>query len=131
MADSVGVDRRTGKILTDWEHVVSSLEDLLTTRKLSRVMLRQYGSDFPKLIDAPMTEVSLVLFYSAVATAVALWEPRVELSQVTFVEADQEGRAALQMIVEYMPRGHLGDRTVASTRTADFVNIGGAFTALS
>ena len=83
------------------------------------------------MIDAPMTEVSLVLFYSAVATAVALWEPRVELSQVTFVEADQEGRAALQMIVEYMPRGHLGDRTVASTRTADFVNIGGAFTALS
>lgn len=131
MPDSVGVDRRTGQVVTDWDHVVSSLEDLLTTRRLSRVMLRQYGSDFPEIIDAPMNELSLLLFYSAVATAIALWEPRVDLSDITFIEASQDGRATLRMTLAYLPRGHLGDRTIAETRTSEFVGIGGAFLALN
>ncbi|MGI9426839.1 MAG: hypothetical protein ACR2PA_26920 [Hyphomicrobiaceae bacterium] len=63
MVDSVGVHRRKGTVVTDFDHVLSSIEDLLTTRRLSRVMLRQYGSDFPDLIDAPMTDRSLVLFF--------------------------------------------------------------------
>lgn len=131
MPDSVGVDRRTGRVVTDWGHVVSSLEDLLTTRVLSRVMLRQYGSDFPDLIDAPMTDQTLVLFYSAIATAVALWEPRIDLTDINFTEAGPDGRVTLRMTATYLPRGHYGDRSPAETRTQEFVGIGGAFVALN
>lgn len=129
MPDSIGVDRRTGRVITDWAHVVSSLEDLLTTRILSRVMLREYGSTMPELIDAPMNDASLMLFYSAIATACALWEPRVELTNIAFVEASQDGRVTLRMILNYMPRGHLGDRTVEDVRTAQFYGKFGAFVA--
>lgn len=131
MTDSLGIDRETGRALTDWAHVVSSLGDLFTTRILSRVMLRQYGSDYPDLIDAPMTDLSLLLFYSAIATACEDWEPRVNLTDINFVQASRDGRATLAMIVEYMPRGHRGDRTVAATHTFDFVAIEGAFVRLS
>lgn len=132
MADSVGLDRRTGNVITDWDHVVSSIGDLLTTRILSRAMLRQYGSDYPNLIDAPMNESSLILFYTAVATALVLWEPRVELTDVSFTEAGQDGRATLNLVMLYMPRGHLGDRTVESVRTAVFAgSSAGGFVALN
>jgi phage baseplate assembly protein W len=131
MVDSIGIDRRTGKRVTDWAHVVSSLEDLLTTRLLSRVMLREYGSTMPELIDAPMNDASLMLFFSAVATACALWEPRVELTNLEFVEADRDGRVALRMVVNYMPRGHFGDRTVEGIRTAQFYGTFGAFVAIT
>ena len=82
MVDSVGVHRRTGTVVTGFDHVLSSIEDLLTTRRLSRVMLRRYGSDFPDLIDAPMTDRSLVLFFSAIATALEIWEPRYAVTKV-------------------------------------------------
>ncbi|OYW56781.1 MAG: hypothetical protein B7Y80_01475 [Hyphomicrobium sp. 32-62-53] len=131
MADSIGINRRTGKPVADWEHVVSSIEDLLTTRLHSRVMLREYGSTMPELIDAPMNEASLMLFFSAVATACALWEPRVELTNIAFVEANRDGQVALEMVVNYMPRGHLGDRTVEGIRTAQFYGTFGAFVAIT
>lgn len=131
MADSVGIDRRTGRRIEDWDHVVSSIEDLLTTRWLSRVMLRQYESDFPELIDAPMNDVSLMLFYAAIATSLALWEPRVELTDVSFTQAGADGRAKLQLVCQYLPRGHFGDRTPSGVRTAEFLAFGGAFVALN
>jgi phage baseplate assembly protein W len=131
VVDSIGLDRNTGRVITDWSHVVSALGDLFTTRILSRVMLRQYGSDYPDLIDAPMNDHSLLLFYSAIATSAAEWEPRVNLTDIQFVAANQDGQATLRMAVEYMPRGHLGDRTVASIHTYDFVAVGGAFVRLT
>jgi uncharacterized protein len=131
MPDSIGINRRTGKVVADWAHVVSSIEDLLTTRIFSRVMVREYGSTMPELIDAPMNEASLMLFYSAIATACALWEPRVELTNIAFLEAGPDGRVTLAMTVNYMPRGHLGDRTVEGIRTAQFYGTFGAFVALS
>lgn len=111
MPDSVGIDRRTGQVLVDWAHVVQSIEDILTTRILTRVMVRGYGSDHPRLIDAPMNEQSLLLFYVTAAEALERWEPRFTLSFINFIEAEASGRAVLRLVGDYLPRGHLGDRT--------------------
>jgi hypothetical protein len=119
MADSVGLNRRTGQVLTDWAHVVQSIEDILTTRVGTRVLRRQYGSDVPGLIDAPMTDASLLAFYVAAATALALWEPRFSLREIAFTAAGQDGKASLRLTGIYIPRGHKGDMTPAgaSART--------------
>jgi phage baseplate assembly protein W len=111
MPDSVGIDRVTGKVLTDWAHVRQSIADILTTRILTRTMRREYGSDWPRLIDAPMNEQTLLLFYVAAAVAIDRWEPRFELLEIYFVDADASGRATLRLIGNYLPRGHKGDRT--------------------
>lgn len=114
MPDSIGINRRTGKVLVDWEHVKQSIEDILETRVLTRVMRRPYGSNVPKLIDAPMNDYSLLMFYSATAEALDEWEPRFKLLEVYFVDASADGYTTLRLVGDYIPRGHLGDTTPAN-----------------
>lgn len=108
---SVGIDRRTGRVLKGWAHVVQSIEDILTTPVLTRVMRRTYGSDVPKLIDAPMNEASLLAVYVAIAEALDAWEPRYELKRVAFTRAGADGRAEIALVGVYYPDGHKGDRS--------------------
>jgi len=115
--DSIGISRRTGKVLTDWAHVVQSIEDILTTRVLTRVMRREYGSETPKLIDAPMNDLSLLMFYVAAAEALDRWEPRFNLLEIYFVDVSAAGNTSLRLVGEYLPRGHLGDFTPADDTT--------------
>ncbi len=108
---SVGIDRRTGRRLTGWAHVVQSFEDILTTWQLTRIMRRTYGSDAPKLIDAPMNSSSLLALYVAIAEALDTWEPRYELKRVGFTAASADGSATIALVGLYYPDGHKGDRT--------------------
>ena len=117
MSDSVGINRRTGKLLTDWEHVVQSIEDILTTMTLTRTMRREYGSDVPRLVDAPMNDLSLLMFYVAAAEALDRWEPRFELLEVYFVDVGAGGSTTLRLVGRYLPKGHLGDPTPANDNT--------------
>ena len=108
---ALGMDRRTGRRLAGWPHVVQSIEDILTTPVLSRVMRRPYGSETPRLIDAPMNASSLLALYVAIAEALELWEPRYELQHIAFTEAGADGRASIALAGTYYPDGHKGDRT--------------------
>lgn len=108
---SIGMDRRTGRRLTDWAHVVQSIEDVLTTPVLTRLMRRAYGSDVPKLVDAPMNTGSLLALYVAIAEALDAWEPRYELKRVGFSAAAADGSCTIDLSGVYYPNGHKGDRT--------------------
>ena len=63
------------------------------------------------LVDAPTNDATLLAYYSAAATALALWEPRFELTDIAFDAAGADGRVQLDLQGLYFPDGHKGDRT--------------------
>lgn len=118
MPDSVGLHRITGRVIFDWEHVSQSIAVILTTVIGSRVMRREFGSEVPLLIDRPMTARVVLAIYAATANALRRWEPRFRLRHCSVSRAGPDGVLHLVIGGDYMPRGHLGDRTVAGWREA-------------
>lgn len=80
-----GVDRLTGKHLSGSAHLRQSVSDILSTPVGSRVLLREYGSDLPELVDHPQGDLTRVRIIAATATALARWEPRLTVTRVTVV----------------------------------------------
>lgn len=94
-----GMNATTGAALDGDEHLEQSIADILTTPIGSRVMLREYGSDIPALIDQPMNAVTRQKVYAATATALARWEPRIRLTRVTLDAGDVAG--SYRLTLEY------------------------------
>lgn len=91
------MNAETGRILSDWPHVVQSIRDILTTPIGSRVMRREYGSELPLLVDRPMTQEVVLAVYTATAVAIARWEPRFVLTGVALREANARGYLTLDI----------------------------------
>jgi phage baseplate assembly protein W len=115
----VGMDRRTGKILIGWDHVVQSLHVIFATRYHSRVLRRWVGSFVPHLLGENATERTVARFYWAIVTAMDLFEPnfRVQIVRVaaradgtslTSPEELRTGHLSSQNEGVYRPRAHLG-----------------------
>lgn len=116
MASSTGFNREAGpSLLTDFDHVRQSITVILTTPIGSLLMLREFGSEVFELIDRPISDdrVRLAL-YAACVTAIGRWEPRYRITRVQIVKADATGVVEIVMRGAYMPRGHLGDFTIAN-----------------
>lgn len=79
----IGMDATTGKAIDDLPHLKQCIADILNTRKNTRVKLRDYGSDLPSLIDAPMNRETLMKVYSATVEALQKWETRISISKVS------------------------------------------------
>lgn len=133
MSYSAGLSRLTGHSLSDWDHVVQSIALILTTPLGSRVMRRDFGSELMELVDRPMTDKVILAVYAA--TAIALeprlvdghqyGEPRFRLKGCSLVEASAEGRVSLRLTGLYMPRGHVGDFTVADSAATASILLAG------
>jgi phage baseplate assembly protein W len=115
---STGIDRRTGRILTDCDHVVQSLEVIFTTHFGEREMRRTFGSNVPPILGRENIVPSTFLkFATAIIVSIELFEPRFRIKQVTFPgarnspEGVRRGKVGMAMLGEYRPRGHLGDPT--------------------
>lgn len=80
-------------------HLAQSINDILSTPKGTRVMRRAYGSDLPRLIDAPMNGETVVDLFMATAEAIDRWEPRLKLIRVEISEASA-GRMGLTLTGE-------------------------------
>ncbi len=106
-----GINRATGKSLGDWEHVVQSVEVIFTTRIGERVMRRHFGSSAPVLLGRAMTAANVLRFWSMLALALDLWEPRFRVVRVGIVEQSAEvtrqGHMSFFIEGEYRPRAHL------------------------
>lgn len=87
----IGTSRDTGRAISEDAHLQQSIADILFTAKGSRVMRRDYGSDLPALLDAPLNGDTVVDAFAAVAEALDLWEPRIVLRRVEIVEAGAAG----------------------------------------
>ncbi len=82
-----GLDRQTMVPLASEAHLAQSIQDILSTPVGSRVMRRDYGSDLPRLVDAPITPQTMIDLYAATAAALERWEPRFDLVRVQVAQA--------------------------------------------
>lgn len=112
-----GIDRRTGRVLLGFPHVVQSLEVIFTTALGTRVMRRLFGSEVPGLLGKNIAPTTFLRFATAVHVAIELWEPRFRVVQVTFPRSEnppeeiRRGKIGIALYGQYRPRGHLGDPT--------------------
>ena len=105
-----GMNRQTGKIiLSDKEHTLQSIDDIITTPKGSRVMNRKYGSDLFELIDDPVNKKIDV--YAAVAQSLDEFEPRFELESIK-LSNDTDGRLFITVEGMYLPSQERLERRV-------------------
>lgn len=103
-----GLSRITGKMIDGWDHLVQSLGVIISTAIESRVMRRPFGSRLPRLVDAPISTMSLIDFYAATAGAIIKYEPRFRVLRMK-VEDASGGQLSLHAEGVFYPRGHLGD----------------------
>lgn len=97
MTSLTGMSATTGKPLAGDEHLAQSIRDIVTTPIGTRVMLRDYGCLLFALLDRPMTRATLLLGAMAVTMALAKWEPRIAVTQVTFEGDFASGQATLNV----------------------------------
>jgi len=102
------LNHETGAAVEGWDHVVQSIQTILTTRLNSRVFRREFGSEVPALVDAPLNDANVLALYVAVADALERWEPRFELTDVA-VEAAESGIMTMTLVGSYRPNAHKGD----------------------
>jgi phage baseplate assembly protein W len=120
---STGIDRFTGRPLSDWPHVVQSILVILTTRIGDRVMRRSFGSAIPGLLGRNLVPATLLRLYTSIAIAIELWEPRFRVRRFEYPGAEnsandlRQGRLGIRMIGDYRPRALSGDMTVETVKT--------------
>ena len=79
----LGMNRNTGRAITDAEHIRQSVGDILRTPVGSRVMRRDYGSLLSAMIDQPQTPALELQIKVACYMAILKWEPRITLTSIT------------------------------------------------
>lgn len=99
-----GVNKQTGRSLSGVQHVRQSVEDILSTRKGTRVMRRDYGSDLPLLIDRPVNQSLLAAIRAETVDALTRWEPRLRCERVHVTEIGQ-GSVLMDLTYTYLPDG--------------------------
>jgi phage baseplate assembly protein W len=85
------------------DHIRQSIGDILSTRLGERVMVPEYGSEVPDVIDAPMNSGAAVDAFMAVAEALGKWEPRFALEKIEATRAEQEGSAGFVLTGRVTP----------------------------
>lgn len=129
-----GIDRRTGRIVSGWQHVEQSLEVIFATQFGERVMRRWFGSSVPELLGRTnLTNSAVLRFWTAVCVAIDLWEPRFRVTKITsFASTDKAraGKIGFAIVGVYYPRGHLGDYSVSIPKTLNVGSGGGKLSVL-
>lgn len=104
-ATHLGMNRETGRAITDGDHLRQSIADIVWTVIGSRIERRPYGSQLPTLIDQPLNQGARLRITAAIVGALVRWEPRVKLRRVTITLGDAPGRATIDMEGELADTG--------------------------
>ena len=100
-----GTNRATGKEISGLPYLIQCITDVLTTPIGSRVILRDYGSHLPELIDAPANSETLAKIYYATAVALKIWlSDLFDVSRV-YCASLSPGKIVLTLEGTYTPDG--------------------------
>lgn len=121
MAHSAGINRETGRLLTDFDHVVQSIGVIFSTGIGSAVLREWFGFPGMSLLGKLATATTISRFFRAIALALTLRqlnglpaEPRFRLVKITPISLGRDGNLVVLLEGIYFPRGHLGDFTPES-----------------
>ncbi len=82
------------------ESIKQAIRIILYTAKGERVMRPDFGCDIHELVFAPNDATTQGMAEHAVSEALRLWEPRIDVLQVTAVPAGSQGEA-LRISIDY------------------------------
>lgn len=128
-----GMDRRTGKMLVGFDHVMQSMEVIFATRFHERILRQWAGSFVEHLLGQNITGPTITRFWWAIIAAIDLWEPGYSIKNIslrnglnipTSSEGIRRGEISFQSHGVYYPRGHLGDFTPDAQRGSDITGRG-------
>ena len=104
---AVGMNRETGKALSDADHLRQSIRDILSTRIGTRTMLRDYGSNIPELVDLPINQTTIAAIKADMIDALNNWEPRMRVNRVVLTEVLSSGSFTFDVYLTYLPNGQV------------------------
>ena len=100
--------REDGSQITELQHIVQSIQMILTTPVGSRVLRRDYGSNLPRLIDKPFNRSTVTAIYAAANESISRWEPRVEVISTRLdLEQLKEGIGKLTVVFRLVGEGEV------------------------
>ena len=121
---TAGINRVTGASLAGWPHVRQSLAVIFTTRLGEALLKRLFGFAGLGLLGREnLTPQALMRWYMAIVIAVELWEPRFQVTSLSFPTSAnspsqiQQGHIGMTITGNYMPNALEGDYTVANQQT--------------
>jgi phage baseplate assembly protein W len=92
-----GMNRATGAPLSGDDHLAQSCEDIISTPLGTRTMRRDYGCILADLVDRPLNRATTLLASMGIALALAKWEPRIVVRQVTISGELASGQAVAEI----------------------------------
>lgn len=99
----IGLNKQSGGVISEAEHIQQSVQDILTTPQGSRVMRRDYGSELFELIDQPQTPALNLRIMAATVSALARWEPRLRVTGIALETQNSSGRRIIVLSATRSP----------------------------
>lgn len=90
-----GLNKQNGTAIDNLAHLQQSVADILTTPIGTRLMRRDYGSTLFELIDQPANGATLLRVFSATASALMKWEPRIKVKKISLTTHQPAGNWSL------------------------------------
>ncbi|MNK65203.1 Lysozyme [compost metagenome] len=102
----IGMDAKTGRRMSGNDHLRQSVGKIIGTSIGERLRRRPFGSLAANLVDAPVNSALLVQLFSATATALLTWEPRLKVRSVSAqADATRPGQLAITVEAEALIDG--------------------------
>ncbi len=95
-----GMNRVTGRSLSESQHISQSIQDILTTPLGSRVMRRDYGSAIFALIDQPQSAAVTLQIMAAAVMALTRWEPRIRITEIEVIAGNIDGKLQFNLVTD-------------------------------
>jgi phage baseplate assembly protein W len=101
----VAISRITGKVISDFDHTIESIINILSTPKLTRLYRRNYGAlAFDKIDSIINNDLTLELYSTTAAALKVETRFRLDTTKVN-TEFAQEGKLYIDIYGLYLPDG--------------------------